>query len=252
MRGWSVFTRPPSISGAEVTSSTCVTSRPSSSRYAAVPPLATNSNPTSARPRAKTSRPSFSHTEISARIATTDRRRLPPGGARFRRRLPPLSARCSPGPCCSHCSLRPRAASDDSEAASEFLHDLWEEPVLDGLYTRAQEIGRIAGIHRHAFSRDHGTGVDSLVHVVHRRGGLRDTGREHVFDRMRARELGERRRVRVDDPAAVVVEEGLAEKVHVACADNELDASRLEPSGQRDVAFLPLRIVACFEDGCGD
>src|SRR5919201_1534770 len=38
-------------------------------------------------------------------------RRLPPGGARLRRRLPPLTARCSPAPYYSYCALRPRTAS---------------------------------------------------------------------------------------------------------------------------------------------
>ena len=47
MRGCSVFTRPPSSSGTSVSDSTAVTSSPSSSRYAAVPPLATSSHPSS-------------------------------------------------------------------------------------------------------------------------------------------------------------------------------------------------------------
>ena len=50
MRGWSVFTRPPSISGAAVTSSTRVTGRPCSSRNAAVPPDETSSQPSSCQP----------------------------------------------------------------------------------------------------------------------------------------------------------------------------------------------------------
>ena len=40
------------------------------------------------------------------------RRQLPPGEARLRHRLAPLTARCSPAPCYSHCDLRPRTASD--------------------------------------------------------------------------------------------------------------------------------------------
>src|SRR5918996_5071014 len=40
------------------------------------------------------------------------RRRLPPGGARLRRRLTPLAAPGSPGPYQSYCALRPRTASD--------------------------------------------------------------------------------------------------------------------------------------------
>ena len=45
--GWSVLTRPPSISGAPVTSSTRVTGSPCSSRNVAVPPDETSSNPSS-------------------------------------------------------------------------------------------------------------------------------------------------------------------------------------------------------------
>ena len=73
MRGWSVLTRPPSSSGTSVSDSTRVTSRPSSSRCAAVPPLATSSQPSSARPRAKASSPDLSEVEISARTARPPR-----------------------------------------------------------------------------------------------------------------------------------------------------------------------------------
>ena len=45
MRGCSVFTRPPSISGNSVSASTRSTVEPEPSRYVAVPPLATSSQP---------------------------------------------------------------------------------------------------------------------------------------------------------------------------------------------------------------
>ena len=70
MRGWSVFTRPPSISGNSVRSSTLVTSRPSSRIESAVPPLATSSQPSEERPFASVSRPVLSKTEISARLTS--------------------------------------------------------------------------------------------------------------------------------------------------------------------------------------
>ena len=51
-RGCSVFTRPPSISGEAVTSSTCSTGRPIASSAAAVFPLATSRQPSATSPRA--------------------------------------------------------------------------------------------------------------------------------------------------------------------------------------------------------
>ncbi len=43
-----------------------------------------------------------------------DRRPLPGGGAALRARLAPLTARGLPGPCWSHCPLRPRTPSGAS------------------------------------------------------------------------------------------------------------------------------------------
>ena len=60
MAGWSVLTRPPSISGAPVTSATSMQGIPASARAFAVPPLEISSQPISVRPRASSSRPVLS------------------------------------------------------------------------------------------------------------------------------------------------------------------------------------------------
>ncbi len=60
MAGWSVFTRPPSISGLPVTSSTGVHRMPASVSAAAVPPLETSSQPSRDSPRANSTRPVLS------------------------------------------------------------------------------------------------------------------------------------------------------------------------------------------------
>src|SRR2546426_4021743 len=66
-RGCKVFTRPPSISGKPVTSSTGVTARPASRSACAVPPLETKAAPSSVRPRASSTTPVLSYTASSAR-----------------------------------------------------------------------------------------------------------------------------------------------------------------------------------------
>src|SRR6266568_3917605 len=67
MRGWSVFTRPPRISGACVNSPTGVTFRPASARARCVPPVDRSSMPRAARRRAKGTRWTLSETDRMAR-----------------------------------------------------------------------------------------------------------------------------------------------------------------------------------------
>ena len=66
MAGWSVFTRPSSISGNWVTSLTSVTAIPASLRALAVPPVEINWIPKAERPRAKLTSPVLSVTLSSA------------------------------------------------------------------------------------------------------------------------------------------------------------------------------------------
>ena len=60
--GCRVFTRPPSISGAPVTSDTSLTGKLASRSVLAEPPLATNLKPSELRVRANSMRPSFLET----------------------------------------------------------------------------------------------------------------------------------------------------------------------------------------------
>src|SRR5215470_9468418 len=62
MRGWSVFTRPPRISGLPVCSDTLRAGRPASLRAWRVPPVLSSWNPRSTRPRAKGTSPRLSET----------------------------------------------------------------------------------------------------------------------------------------------------------------------------------------------
>src|SRR6266581_1976401 len=71
MRGCSVFTRPSSISGAPVTSSTVVTGTPASASPAAVFPDDTSSKPRSTSPRASSTRPVLSYTDSRARFTSS-------------------------------------------------------------------------------------------------------------------------------------------------------------------------------------
>ena len=54
--------------------------------------------------------------------------------------------------------------------------------------------------------------------------------------------------MRVDDPAGEALEEGRAQQVHVAGADDEVDAVLREPVGHRRVALLAARVVVELED----
>ncbi len=76
-RGCSVFTRPSRISGEPVNSATSVTSRPASRIAAAVPPVDRIWTPSSRSPRAKSTIPVLSETEISAQRTRIG---IPPGG----------------------------------------------------------------------------------------------------------------------------------------------------------------------------
>ena len=93
-----------------------------------------------------------------------------------------------------------------------------------------QRLGRVARQHRHALLREHRPGVDALVDEMHRGPGLGRAGGERVLDGVRPGEGGQQRRVDVDDPAREALEEARPQQVHVAGADDELDAVRRRAS----------------------
>src|SRR5438034_8529186 len=69
--GWSVFTRPPSISGEPVTSDTEVTARPADRNVSAVLPDDTRETPNAVSFSASSTTPLLSATEINARRTRT-------------------------------------------------------------------------------------------------------------------------------------------------------------------------------------
>jgi hypothetical protein len=69
-RGWSVLTRPSSISGKPVTAATSVTGSPAARNARAVPPVETSSKPRRTSPAPNSVRPVLSETERSARRGT--------------------------------------------------------------------------------------------------------------------------------------------------------------------------------------
>ena len=85
-----------------------------------------------------------------------------------------------------------------------------------------------------------GARVEALVDEVHGDAGRLDARRERVLDRARARELGQQRRVDVDDPLGEAVEERRRQQVHVAGADDEPTPCSCEPVRHRRVALLAV------------
>ena len=74
--------------------------------------------------------------------------------------------------------------------------------------TRSRSVSTVSPVeHRDGLARDHLARVDAVVDVVDRRGRSSGPGREHVLERMRARELGERRRMHVHDTLREPLEE---------------------------------------------
>ena len=167
--------------------------------------------PRSARRPASRSRPRLSRKAAVPSLATSST---------------PSSARPGPELVQAGLVVRGDQRALDHEAISSRT-TLREQAVLDGLHARAQRVGGVVLPHRHALGADHRAGVDALVDVVHGRGGLGHAGGEHVLDRVRAREVGQRRRVGVDDPAGEAVEE--ARRGAGACSRRRRPARRRAP-----------------------
>ena len=115
--------------------------------------------------------------------------------------------------------------------------------MLGHVHPLSQRLDGVAGEHRHALARDHRAGIDSAVDEVDGRRRRRRARREHVLERMGARELRQRGRVHIDDTLREPCEERRPQQVHVAGADDELDAVAFEPVRHRSVARVAVRIV---------
>src|SRR5688572_4421670 len=182
-RGCSVFTRPSSISGKPVTSSTGVTSIPASRSVAAVPPEETNPTPSSVSPRANSTTPVLSYTANSARrTGRTSVTTSASGGERSRRRLLEHA---------DHPSVDPDAALDQRAERGR------EQAVLDLVDPGLEGVPVVVGKHVDGLLEHDRPMVDLLVHEVHGDPGDLHAPRERVGDGRRPGERGQERRVHV-------------------------------------------------------
>ena len=121
--------------------------------------------------------------------------------------------------------------------------------MLDGVDPLDERLARLDG---NGLLADDGAGVEAFVDEVHRDARRLDARRERVVDRARAGELGQQRRVHVDDALREAFEERGREQVHVAGADDDADAVLLEPVRHRRVALLPVGEALQLERARGD
>jgi hypothetical protein len=85
---------------------------------------------------------------------------------------------------------------------------------------------------------------------VHRRAGDLHPGGERVADGVRARERGQQRRVRVEQPPAECVEHRRSDDLHEAGRDDEVRAVLGDGGRQRAVPRRPVGEVAqCADEG---
>ena len=208
-RGWSVFTRPSSISGKPVTAATSVTGRPASRSARAVPPVETSSKPRATRPAAKAARPGL----------VGDRQQRP-----ARRRASPPRRRPA--------SIVTRRPSTASAPASSSADGPRQEPVLDRVEALEQRLLGVVAEDRDRLGQHDRAAVERRVDEVDRDAGHRHAGRQRVADRVGAGERGQERRVDVEDAAGERVEEGRPDEAHVAGQDDRVDAQRLQRLGQ--------------------
>ena len=122
-RGWSVLTRPSSISGKPVTAETSVTGSPASRRARAVPPVLTSSQPRTTRPRPSSTRPVLSWTESSARRGTGMRASATAVSRRVRR---------APAPTVSAPASRAATAAGSSRCSTGWIRSSSEASSSSG------------------------------------------------------------------------------------------------------------------------
>ena len=161
--GCSVFTRPPSISAAPVTSSTSVTFSPASSSAAAVPAEATSSMPRAARPFAKGTSPVLSDTDRSARLISVTR---PPPDYRH-----PASLHPDP-------------------VLREGLHGLGQEPVLDRPEALVERLHRVIVVDGNRLLQEHRARVEPRVDEMDGHAGHPDAVAQGLADAVEAGERG--------------------------------------------------------------
>src|SRR5437879_9629387 len=143
--GWSVLTRPSSISGKPVTSATSRTGTPASRKSLAVPPVETISIPSAPRARANSTTPVLSWTETRARRTFTG---------------------------CSFTGDHP-ATVDRQPSFGEEADGVGIQAVLLRQDASRQGLLGVVGMHGHSRLQDDRPGVHALVDEVH--GGAGDS-----------------------------------------------------------------------------
>src|SRR5690606_25830963 len=172
MLGWSVFTRPPSISAAPVTSSTGTTVIPASASVRAVPPDDTISTPAARSREANSTKFDLSWTEISARSTGKGLIRPPYHLVSFH----------LDGP------------------GSQRLDHRREDLVLSLLYAGVERLLVVVGPHHDRHLGDDRPVVYLLVDEVHRHPGDPDPVLQRLGHRVGPRETRQERRMDVEDP----------------------------------------------------
>ena len=181
--GWSVFTRPSSISGNPVTSATSRTARPAAASARAVPPVDRSSTPSSARPRARSTSPVLSETERSARRTR---------------------AHDSPGP---HRARGGPDAATSSAALGVEADRLRVEPMLLGEDPRGQRRLRVVIEHGNRRLQHDRPRVHALVDEVDGRPRHLDAVLERLALGVEPGKRRQQRRMDVQDPAPVAPDE---------------------------------------------
>ena len=199
-RGWSVFTRPSSISGKPVTAATSVTGRPASRRARAVPPVLTSSQPRTTSPRPRSTRPRL--------VVDGEERAARDRDARVR------GGRVQAGAA--------GAALDGERPGQQRRHGRRQQPVLDRVDPREKRCLVVVRQDRHRLLGHDRAAVQRRVHQVHGHAGHRHAGGQGVARPVEPGEGRQQRRVHVEDPAAEGRQHGRADQPQVAGEDHDV------------------------------
>lgn len=128
--------------------------------------------------------------------------------------------------------------------------------VFDLEHAPGQRLGRIARQHRHAALRDDGAVVEHGRHEMHRATMRAHAGGQGLRMRMRMRmQAGKRRQQRrmdIDQPARVVIDEARREHPHESGQQHVIGRVAVDLLGQRGVERLAAGVVLVVEGRGGD
>ncbi len=205
-RGWSVLTRPSSISGKPVTAATSVTGRPASRSARAVPPVDTSSKPARARPAANAASPVLSETDSSARR----------GAGTWSSARSRSTRTCRPsGPTASAPASMSATARGSRRCSTARIRAWSRLRVVAG-----QDRDRLLGHDRAAVER----GIDEVDGAA----GHGDPVGERIGHGVRAREGRQQRRMGIEDPTAELAEHCRTDDPHVAGQDDDVGPDGVE------------------------